>query len=117
MHVYGDRVLHSVVPIGQFPTVYEMTPEMLEAFMNMTPDEQLAAVNANVDNIRGDVEWLHGELVRIQGEAEAKDAAFAAALQPLVDITAEIAGRTPEPTPGEDPAPVEPGDGEPGDVA
>jgi Icc protein len=24
-----------------------MTPEMLEAFMNMTPDEQLAAVNAS----------------------------------------------------------------------
>ena len=33
VHVYGDRVLHSVVPIGQFPTVYEMTPEMLEAFI------------------------------------------------------------------------------------
>lgn len=50
VHVYGDRVLHSVVPIGQFPTVYEMTPEMLEAFMNMTPDEQLAAVNAAAVN-------------------------------------------------------------------
>ncbi|MCA1307728.1 phosphodiesterase [Microbacterium esteraromaticum] len=48
VHVYGDRVLHSVVPIGQFPTVYEMTPEMLEAFMKMSADEQLAAVNGSV---------------------------------------------------------------------
>ncbi|MGF0114691.1 phosphodiesterase [Promicromonospora sp. Marseille-Q5078] len=48
VHVYGDRVLHSVVPIGQYPTVYEMTPESLAAFMAQTPDEQLAAVNASV---------------------------------------------------------------------
>jgi 3',5'-cyclic AMP phosphodiesterase CpdA len=48
VHVYGDRVLHSVVPIGQYPTVYEMTPEMLEAFMKMTPAEQVAAVDASV---------------------------------------------------------------------
>jgi hypothetical protein len=36
------------VPIGQYPTVYEMTPEMLEAFMKMTPAEQVAAVDASV---------------------------------------------------------------------
>jgi 3',5'-cyclic AMP phosphodiesterase CpdA len=48
VHVYGDRVLHSIVPIGQYPTVYEMTPEMLESFMKQTPEEQLAAVNASV---------------------------------------------------------------------
>jgi Icc protein len=48
VHVYGDRVLHSIVPIGQYPTVYEMTPEMLESFMRKTPEEQLAAVNASV---------------------------------------------------------------------
>lgn len=48
VHVYGDRVLHSVVPIGDFPTVYEMTPEMLQQFMSMTPEQQLAAVNASV---------------------------------------------------------------------
>jgi 3',5'-cyclic AMP phosphodiesterase CpdA len=47
VHVYGDRVLHSVVPIGEFPTVYEMTPEMLAAFSRMSADEQLAAVNAS----------------------------------------------------------------------
>lgn len=50
VHVYGDRVLHSVVPIGSFPTVYEMTPAMLEAFQNMTPDEQIAAVGASVED-------------------------------------------------------------------
>lgn len=48
VHVYPDRVLHSVVPIGSFPTVYEMTPEMLEKFMKQAPDEQLAAVNSSV---------------------------------------------------------------------
>jgi 3',5'-cyclic AMP phosphodiesterase CpdA len=48
VHVYGDRVLHSVVPIGQFPTVYEMTAEMLEALMAKSPEEQLELVNASV---------------------------------------------------------------------
>jgi len=48
VHVYGDRVLHSVVPIGQFPTVYEMTPEMLESYMKLSAEEQLAVVNASV---------------------------------------------------------------------
>jgi 3',5'-cyclic AMP phosphodiesterase CpdA len=48
VHVYGDRVLHSVVPIGQYPTVYEMTPEMLEGFMKMSAEERLEAANASV---------------------------------------------------------------------
>jgi len=48
VHVYGDRVLHSVVPIGQFPTVYEMTPEMLESHMKLSAEQQLAVVNASV---------------------------------------------------------------------
>lgn len=72
-------------------------------------DEQLAAVSANLDNVSGDVEWLHTEVVRLQNEAQAKDSEFAAALQPLVDKTAELAGRTPdrqpEPTPEPEPAP------------
>jgi Icc protein len=50
VHVYGDRVLHSVVPIGEFPTVYEMTAEMLEAFMAKSADEQLALVNSSVES-------------------------------------------------------------------
>lgn len=68
-------------------------------------DAQLAALTANVDNIRADVQWLHGELVRLQTEAAGRDSAFAAALQPLVDKTAQIAAATPEPTV---PAPAEP---------
>lgn len=50
VHVYGDRVLHSVVPIGQFPTVYEMTPEMLEGFMKMSAEERLEAANASLQS-------------------------------------------------------------------
>jgi 3',5'-cyclic AMP phosphodiesterase CpdA len=49
VHVYDDRVLHSIVPIGQFPTVYEMTAEMLESFMAKSAAEQLALVNASVE--------------------------------------------------------------------
>lgn len=30
VHVYGDRVLHSIVPLGQFSTTYEITPEALQ---------------------------------------------------------------------------------------
>lgn len=48
VHVYGDRLLHSIVPIGSFPTVYEMTPESLQRFLDMSAAEQLAAVNASV---------------------------------------------------------------------
>jgi 3',5'-cyclic-AMP phosphodiesterase len=47
VHVYPGQVLHSVVPIGEFPTVYEMTAESLEAFMALSPEEQIAAVNAS----------------------------------------------------------------------
>jgi len=46
VHVYEDRVLHSVVPLGSFPTVYEMTEEMMSVFQAMSPEQQIAAVNA-----------------------------------------------------------------------
>lgn len=49
VHVYGDRVVHSVVPIGQFPTVYEMSPEQLDAFLAMSEEQQLAAIAASVE--------------------------------------------------------------------
>ena len=48
VHVYEDRVLHSVVPIGQFPTVYEMNPAMLESFMQLTPEERAERMAAAV---------------------------------------------------------------------
>ncbi|MFA5605657.1 MAG: phosphodiesterase [Leucobacter sp.] len=49
VHVYRDRVLHSVVPIGAFPTVYEVEGAQLERLLSMTPDEQLAAVAASIE--------------------------------------------------------------------
>ena len=48
VHVYRDRVLHSVSPIDRFPTTYEMTPEMLEGFMRMSAEERLAVVAASI---------------------------------------------------------------------
>lgn len=50
VHVYGDRVLHSIVPIGQYPTVYEMTQEMLEGFMKLSAEERLAAASASLQS-------------------------------------------------------------------
>ncbi|QNA91609.1 MULTISPECIES: phosphodiesterase [unclassified Microbacterium] len=50
VHVYGDRVLHSTVPIGQYPTVYEMTTEMLEGFMKMSAEERLEAASASMQS-------------------------------------------------------------------
>jgi 3',5'-cyclic AMP phosphodiesterase CpdA len=50
VHVYRDRVLHSVVPIGDYPTAYAMDAERLASFLATTPDEQLAAVNASLSN-------------------------------------------------------------------
>lgn len=36
VHVYSDRVLHSVVPIGDYPTVYEFSAEKLQAILDGT---------------------------------------------------------------------------------
>jgi 3',5'-cyclic-AMP phosphodiesterase len=46
VHVYGDRVLHSVVPVGDFPTLYEMPADQISAFLAMSPEEQTAAMTA-----------------------------------------------------------------------
>jgi len=48
VHVYGDRLLHSIVPIGEFPTVYEMTPEILAAFAAKSAEQQIREVAASV---------------------------------------------------------------------
>lgn len=50
VHIYGDRVLHSIVPIGQYPTVYELTPERLQAFAKMSAEERLAAATASLQS-------------------------------------------------------------------
>lgn len=44
VHVFGDRVMHSVVPIGEFASVYEVTAEQMRAMA-----EQLAAPAETVE--------------------------------------------------------------------
>lgn len=44
VHVYRDRVLHSVVPIDESPTLYEMSMEKLRYFQSLSPEEQLAVM-------------------------------------------------------------------------
>ncbi|MDR2565576.1 MAG: phosphodiesterase [Bifidobacteriaceae bacterium] len=44
IHVYPKTVLHSVVPVGSFPTVYEISAELIAAFERMTPEERAAAL-------------------------------------------------------------------------
>jgi 3',5'-cyclic-AMP phosphodiesterase len=46
VHVYSDRVLHSVVPIGEFPTTYAYSEEALAELLSRSPEEQLAALLA-----------------------------------------------------------------------
>ena len=48
VHVYADRVVNSTVPLGDFPTLYEVTPEQLAKFAAMTPEERLAAVSSSL---------------------------------------------------------------------
>lgn len=45
VHFYDDRVMHTVVPIGEFSTVYEMTSEQLAAFTQMTEAEVAEAMS------------------------------------------------------------------------
>lgn len=47
VQVYPDRVVHTVVPLGAHPTVYEMTPEMLQAFIEKS-QQQTTAEEASV---------------------------------------------------------------------
>jgi len=39
VHFYADRVMHTVVPIGEFSTVYSITSEQMRAFASMSMDE------------------------------------------------------------------------------
>jgi Icc protein len=49
IHLYQDRMLSSVVPIGEFSTVYSVTTEQMEAFQRMTLEEATAAMSASGD--------------------------------------------------------------------
>ena len=44
VHIYPDTAVHSTVPLGTFPTLYEVTSDRLTAFLNLTPEQQLAAL-------------------------------------------------------------------------
>lgn len=50
IHLYQDRMLSSVVPIGEFSTVYSVTAEQMEAFQKMTLEEVSAAMSASGDS-------------------------------------------------------------------
>lgn len=49
IHLYQDRMLSSVVPIGEFSTVYSVTAEQMSAFQKMTLEEATAAMSAPGD--------------------------------------------------------------------
>jgi 3',5'-cyclic-AMP phosphodiesterase len=40
VHVYGDRMLHSTVPIGEWPTVYEVTAAQAQHIGSLPEEEQ-----------------------------------------------------------------------------
>ncbi|GAA1811077.1 metallophosphoesterase [Nesterenkonia flava] len=48
VEVYPDRVVHTVVPMAVHPTVYEMTPEMLQSFIDKS--RQAAAAAEHTDH-------------------------------------------------------------------
>lgn len=47
VHVYGDRVMHSVVPLEESPMVYELSIERLRAFQALSPEEQLLVLDGS----------------------------------------------------------------------
>lgn len=70
----------------------------LEAHLSAT-DDQIAAVTANLANIQADVQRLSDLAVQLQADIAAIDPVTAAKLQPLVDLSGQIAAATPEPSP------------------
>ncbi|MFH5878787.1 phosphodiesterase [Arthrobacter sp. NA-172] len=47
IHLYQDKMLSSVVPIGEFSTVYTVTAEQMAAFEKMTLEEATAVMGAS----------------------------------------------------------------------
>lgn len=45
VHVYSDRVLHTVVPVEEGPTLYELTADRLQALQNMSAEEAVLAMS------------------------------------------------------------------------
>lgn len=72
--------------------------DQLEDRMAST-DDQVAAINANLQNIQGDIQRLNDLATSLQTEIANQDPALATKLQPLVDLSQQIAAATPEPAP------------------
>ncbi|MBM4569078.1 phosphodiesterase [Rhodococcus hoagii] len=45
VHVYGDRVLHTIVPLAEGPTLYEMKPGLVEKLQTMPAEQALHAMS------------------------------------------------------------------------
>jgi 3',5'-cyclic AMP phosphodiesterase CpdA len=50
VHVYGDRVVNTIVPIGEFATVYEVTAEQMKAFSRHSLEEATAEMSATASH-------------------------------------------------------------------
>jgi 3',5'-cyclic AMP phosphodiesterase CpdA len=59
VHVYPDRLLHTTVPVGDYPTVYEVTREQAEQILAMPAEAQaeLALKYVTVGEISGPPEF------------------------------------------------------------
>lgn len=49
VHFYEDRVMHTVVPIGEFSTVYRMTADQLRALTSLTLEELSEVMQKTAD--------------------------------------------------------------------
>lgn len=49
IHFYADRVMHTVVPIGEFSTVYQVTAEQLLSWTSLSLDEVSAEMAKTAD--------------------------------------------------------------------
>jgi uncharacterized phage infection (PIP) family protein YhgE len=84
----------------------------LEVYMALT-DDKISELTANLQNIQGDIARLNeltpqlqSQVASLQAELEAQDPALAEKLQPLVDLSQQIADATPEPVVVPDPEPT-----------
>ena len=50
VHVYGDRVVNTIVPIGEFATVYEVTAERMRSFSQLSLEEVSAEMSATASH-------------------------------------------------------------------
>ena len=67
VHVYEDRTVHSIVPLGDFPRVSGFDPAVLRAFEAMSPAERLEAFSSKTSTFSiADLE----EIARVEESLE-----------------------------------------------